>query len=69
MDEKRTTLGTVKILVFSDGNITVEGPIDNPTVMLSIFGRAMVAVADHIAKQAEVNRAEVNRAIPAALMG
>jgi len=57
MDEKQkesqkepTVLGTVKILVLSDGNVSVMGPVNNPVIMLNIFGRAMAAVANHIAE-------------------
>ena len=64
MDEKQTknqkeptVLGTVKILVLSDGNVTVVGPVNNPVVMLNIFGRAMAAVANHVAKSEEENQA------------
>jgi len=60
MDEKQkesqketTVLGTVKILVLSDGNVSVNGPVDNPVIMLNIFGRAMEAVANHVAKKME----------------
>jgi len=63
MDEKQTksqkeptVLGTVKILVLSDGNVSVMGPVNNPVIMLNIFGRAMAAVANHIAESEEKKR-------------
>jgi len=63
MDEKQmesqkepTVLGTVKILVLSDGNVSVMGPVDNPVIMLNIFGRAMAAVANHVARGVEENQ-------------
>ena len=63
MDEKQTksqkeptVLGTVKILVLSDGNVSVIGPVNNPVIMLNIFGRAMAAVANHIAESEEKKR-------------
>ena len=63
MDEKQTksqkeptVLGTVKILVLSDGNVSVIGPVNNPVVMLNIFGRAMAAVANYIAESEEKKR-------------
>ena len=63
MDEKQTEnqkestiLGTVNIQVFSDGNVKVMGPINNPAIMFNIFGSAMAAMANHIAKSAEENQ-------------
>jgi hypothetical protein len=48
-DDKPTVLGKVEILVLSDGNVSVRGPVDNPVVMLNIFSKAMAAVANHVA--------------------
>jgi len=46
---KPTVLGKVEIFIYNDGNVSVTGPVDNPVVMLNIFGRAMAAVANHVA--------------------
>ncbi|MBE9572715.1 MAG: hypothetical protein IMF11_18980 [Proteobacteria bacterium] len=53
--DKPTVLGEVKILVLSDGNVTVVGPVDNPVVMMNIFSRAMAAVANHVAMKENEN--------------
>lgn len=50
---KPTVLGKVEILVYSDGNVSVKGPVDNPVIMMNIFGRAMNAVVNHITARAE----------------
>lgn len=54
-DDKPTVLGTVKILVLSDGNVQVTGPVDNPVIMLNIFSKAMAAVANHVAMKVKGN--------------
>ena len=52
---KPIVLGKVEIIVFTDGNVSVVGPVDNPVVMLDIFGKAMGAVARHVATLAGEN--------------
>ena len=57
-------LGEVKILVLSDGNVSVVGPVDNPVVMLNIFSRAMAAVANHVAMQVKPGQVAVPQKPP-----
>jgi phosphoribosyl-dephospho-CoA transferase len=44
-------LGTVTIDVLDNNSVTVNGPINQPALILDIFSKAMAAVAQHIAKQ------------------
>lgn len=44
-------LGTVTIDVLDNNSVTVNGPINQPALILDIFSKAMSAVAQHIAKQ------------------
>ena len=46
-------VGKVEIFMLSDGNVTVSGPIKNPGLMLSVFGSAMLAVANYGTQESE----------------
>ena len=50
--QEADVVGTFQIVMYSDGNINVSGPIKNPVVVLDVFGRALTAVADYVTRQA-----------------
>jgi len=50
-----TLLAKVEISVFSDGNVSVTGPIANPALAMDIFGKALGAVARYTNDQASKN--------------
>ncbi|MCK4819806.1 hypothetical protein KA005_28840 [bacterium] len=62
--DKPTVLGTVEILVMSDGNVSVKGPVDNAVVMLNIFSRAMAAAANHVAMKEKPSQIVVSQKPP-----
>lgn len=49
-----TVLGVVEIAVLSDGGVSVKGPVGNPIIMMNIFGKALLATADHAAKEMNI---------------
>ena len=47
--DKPKIIGKVEIFILNNGQVTVMGPVNNPLLMMEIFGKAMEAVVTHIA--------------------
>ena len=45
--DKLQIIGKVEIFMLSNGTVSVNGPIKDPGLMLSVFGSAMLAVANY----------------------
>lgn len=50
--EEVKIVGTVKIFLHNNNGISVEGPVNNPVLMMQIFGKAMESVAAYITSEA-----------------
>ena len=50
---KPQIVGKVEIFMLSNGTVSVNGPIKDPGLMLSVFGSAMLAVANYSIKEKE----------------
>ena len=50
-NQEAVVIGTFKIEMCNDGSVNVSGPIGNPMVVLDVFGRALTAVADYVARE------------------
>ena len=50
-NQKAAVVATFTIDMCSDGSVNVGGPIRSPAVVLDVFGRALTAVADFIARE------------------
>ncbi|MBE9570748.1 MAG: hypothetical protein IMF11_08975 [Proteobacteria bacterium] len=55
VEEKEVSvLGKIEILILSDGNVTVNGPLKNMALTVNTFGKALEALAGFIKKGEDI---------------
>ena len=50
-EKKVKVVGKIEIFILSDGNVTVNGPLKDIPLIMSVFGKALGAIANFTCKE------------------